>query len=252
MSLRHWPDFRTYVSLGLIQNVSALFKFGVNPDIDTGTTPEDIWEGGGEYPFPAVAGTISIVSDSIDDDISGVGAQTIRVSGLSAEYEMLEEIVELDGINPVVTLGVYLRCHRATVINSGTDETNAGKITGSINGDDVFIINPETGQTLQTIYTVPKDHALALDKLFVSIQKKSSAIGTFYFQIRPVGGSWNTKQTIGVNSNGSSSFERGAFSPFTIPEKTDIRIRCFDISANDTQVAAGFDGLLYNVKEFQF
>jgi len=42
-------DFGTEVALGEVPNYSVSTKFGRNSDIDTGSTPEDMWNGGGEY-----------------------------------------------------------------------------------------------------------------------------------------------------------------------------------------------------------
>lgn len=252
MSLRHWPDFRILVSLGLIPGFSAFFKFGQNPDIDTLTQPEDVWVGGDIYPFLSAAGTASIVSTSVQDLAGGTGASKVTIYGLDANFNLQQEEISLNGTTPVLSSGTYLRVNRMDVSGpSGSNETNAGTITATVNGSNVAIISANEGQTLQAIYTVPANHSLLLDRFFTSIEKKANASGTFHFEVRPFGGSWNIKQTVGTGTNGTGSFERSSRWFFPIPEKSDIRIRCHNIDANDVQVAAAFDGVLVDLAGIQ-
>ena len=50
------------VARGQVPDSSGLNKFGVNPDVDVGSAPEDIWEQGGTYTFPSAAGAVSVGS----------------------------------------------------------------------------------------------------------------------------------------------------------------------------------------------
>jgi hypothetical protein len=62
-------DFGTEVALDKVSGYSLKTKFGRNPDIDTGTAPEDIWNGGGNYTgFNATANqNIEVFSSDVDD-----------------------------------------------------------------------------------------------------------------------------------------------------------------------------------------
>lgn len=62
-------DWGTDVALNRVNNYSINTKFGRNPDIDTGSTPEDVWNGGSDYTGfnCVVAETLSVVSDSAAD-----------------------------------------------------------------------------------------------------------------------------------------------------------------------------------------
>lgn len=62
-------DFTTEVALGVVANYEIGTKFGRNPDIDTGTTPEDMYAGGGTYTgFNATANEdIEVLSSDNDD-----------------------------------------------------------------------------------------------------------------------------------------------------------------------------------------
>jgi len=56
------------VSKGNITGQNIMNKFGENPEITTGTDPEDIWDGGGIYAFyPSTAQDMEIVSSDVDD-----------------------------------------------------------------------------------------------------------------------------------------------------------------------------------------
>ena len=42
-------DFTLEVSRGAVNGWSTRRKFGRNADVDAGSTPEDVWNGGGVY-----------------------------------------------------------------------------------------------------------------------------------------------------------------------------------------------------------
>jgi len=69
-------DFLTDVAKGIIPNHSAVSKFGHNEDVDTGTVPETLWDGGGIYLPPTEPRIHNIKSSSIEDAGSVVSSGT--------------------------------------------------------------------------------------------------------------------------------------------------------------------------------
>ncbi|MCW8965684.1 MAG: hypothetical protein OQK82_03220 [Candidatus Pacearchaeota archaeon] len=60
-------DFELDVSSGKIIGSIGINRWGKNPDIDTGTIPEDIWDGGGIYVPPTANRIHQVKSTSIED-----------------------------------------------------------------------------------------------------------------------------------------------------------------------------------------
>lgn len=75
-------DFGTEVAIGKIPNYSINTKFGRNNDIDTGSAPEDVWNGGGSYTgFNCTAAeTLSVVSSSANDSGTVLSSGTADTS----------------------------------------------------------------------------------------------------------------------------------------------------------------------------
>jgi len=131
---------------GKHSNFSGIFKFAHNPDVDTGTDPEDIWETGLNWPVFADDSTITVVSTSTADDTSGTGALTILVSGVDSNYVRISETISLGGTDAVTLVNSYRVIYKAVVQTAGSGRTNAGILTF----DSPASI---------TVMTIPVDHA---------------------------------------------------------------------------------------------
>lgn len=219
-------------------------KFGRNADVGSGDVPEDIWEGGGVYSFPATGGVVSLVSDDAQDDkgTPGTGAHTIWLEGLSAtDWTLQQEEVDLDGVNPVTSTKSFIRLFRMRVVAAGTYETNVGTITASIGGSPVAIISPDFGQTLMAVFTIPADFRVAyLIGWYAGILRRhlacSAELGLY---ARPFGEGWQNKELISVNNAVAWDSDIPERSVELLP-KTDLRVAATYVSA-DMGVYAGFD-----------
>ena len=69
------------ISDGQHTSFSGAFVFGHNPDVDTGTDPEDVWETGGNMTLFSSEFLVDIVSTSTADDVGSTGALTIQIFG---------------------------------------------------------------------------------------------------------------------------------------------------------------------------
>ena len=208
-------------------------KFGYNDDIDTGSTPEDIWDGGGLYTWPTAATVVSIVSDNAGD------TQDVTIAGTNDSFWPIQETVTLTGLTPVNTTTSFFRINRM-FIDDGT--TNAGTITASINSNTASIITPAKGQTLQTIYTVVDHPGITpyLVHLWAGMGKAQSAYAVLEFQTRLPGVSaWRTKDIYTVTDSDSLDIHLDADVKLTVG--TDIRWCATSVSANNTSVNAGFE-----------
>ncbi len=134
-------------------------KFGRN-SITTAGANNIVWPlSGTTYPWPTSAQQVSIVSTSLEDTPAGAGIDSIIIFGLDANYDEIEEIVVLDGTNPVLTTQSYIRVNR--MINASPD-SNLGNITASHGADVLAIVETGRNQTEQCILTVPRGQTLLL------------------------------------------------------------------------------------------
>tara|TARA_R110002072_G_scaffold271842_3_gene431836 strand:+ start:1742 stop:3067 length:1326 start_codon:yes stop_codon:yes gene_type:complete len=93
------------------------------------------------------ANTIIIKSDNLNDndvEFSGFGARKIKIRGLNATFNEIDEIIELNGTTEVNSVNQYSEVNYAQIIESGSYHSNVGNITiynGDINGGT--ITNPQ-------------------------------------------------------------------------------------------------------------
>jgi hypothetical protein len=250
-------NFYLEVAKGNIVGHSKINKFGHNP---AATTGEDIWGGGGVYPFYPTAGVlVDIVSTEASDAAALGGAIQVVVQGLDENWAEVSETVTLTGTTPVTTMTTtFIRLFRAFVLEAGVTNTNAGIITayaratgdGVTAGDIGIYIGATGGQTQHAIYTVPAGKSAYFIKGYVGLTTpvNTAEDGTFHWMMRlnttGVNGAWLIQGEAGLINIGSSYwiYEYGVPAG-PIPEKTDIRIMMANASSSFDCVG-GFDLIL--------
>jgi len=226
-------------------------KFGRTPDIDAADTNEEVWDGTGAYTYLAAAATMTISSESANDDGSpaGTGARTVRVYGLDANYAEVVEDVTMNGVTGVELGTDLIRVYRAYVLTVGSVGVNddniwigTGDITDGVPAVKHAGILAGQGQTLMAIYTVPVvadfDGAVIL-RWYGTCGAVSSSFASLALQTREFGRSWRTRRLSGIGEGGWMV----DVMPFgiSVPKKTDIRILVVSNGANNTAIEAGFD-----------
>lgn len=241
-------DWFQQMAEGGMPGYSSIEKFGENPEITTATDPEDVWDGGGIYTFSATANIDSISSSDNGD------TQDIYITGLDTNWEEVNQTVTLTG-QTVATLSTPLiRIYR--MINVGSTDI-AGIVYCYINGAIVVagvpslatdiraIINNGNNQTLMCVYTVPAGKTGYFWAGYVSISRGGgvSAAADFTWRARAFGGVFSVKSRIAAVTGGNSSWNYTYKIPLALPEKTDVLIRCEEVSAT-VGVSGGFTVLL--------
>ncbi len=231
-----------------VEGLGYIHKFGNNPDIDTASGFEDIWNGGGHYTGqdPTSQERVEIFSDNINDNgiTNLTGGHTIRIRGLDENYTQIEEILTLDGTTPVLSNLSYLRLYRARILTAGNSSWNEGIITirQSVTTANIFVVMPaEEGSTLIAAFTTPANTNSFMTAWYGALSGKKAGFSTIKLVHRHEGGAWQTLEVLALSSAGSGIFTREYTIPKNdIPEKTDVKIRA-DSSANDLGVSGGFD-----------
>jgi hypothetical protein len=123
---------------------------------DTGTSYEDMWGGDADYVFPTAAESWEILRADAADDTAGTGARTIAIQSLDANYDEQITFVTLTGATTVVT-GTHIRAKFAFVFDSGSGNTNAGKLIIQVAGGGAQrqVIMPGIGNSQDGFYTCP-------------------------------------------------------------------------------------------------
>ena len=252
-------EFMLSVAMGKVPGMSHINKFGHNPAIETGTDPEDVWHGGGVYPFyPLTAQTLEVLSDSVEDDAdkepAGTGAYTIIIYGLDGNFNEVNETVTLNGAGIVaLTEHTYRRVYRAIILTAGSSGSNVGNIVVRIAsaGASAAYIATADGQTQQAIYTIPEGKTGFFIKGYVGVSAggvgASNESAIFQWKLRAnngVAGAWQVNGQIECTTRGSSWWQYKYGIPAgPISEMSDIKIECTEVSTT-LGVVGAFDLLL--------
>lgn len=226
-----------------IRRVTAL---GNNPDVDQGSLPEDIWTVGGVYPFPTAATSFEVVSTQAADSAAGIGARTIRISGLDANYDEVSEIVTMNGTTPVAVVTQFFRINNVLMLTVGSNEVNVGiiNVNRSPGGLTQAQIPVGLGVSRQAIFTVPAGYTLVINSTLFAITRaggvdKTVTIANFF---RTPVGAFRLPFEISISQ--SFPYRHDGEPGIPIAEKTDVGFRAVESSVSDVSVTVGFLGIL--------
>lgn len=149
-------DWNILTPLGDVSHIESFYVLGTNTDIDAGSLPEDVWNGGGVYTgFPVGAPEkVELFSSNAGD----TGLVSIRglQSPLSTRYTT--ELVQLNGVTPVQSVNSYYRVNQGSYISGSSTAFNLGAITcrHAVTTTNVFFIMP-IGRSLSAVcgFTIP-------------------------------------------------------------------------------------------------
>lgn len=183
--------------MGIIRNeftdapadADIIFKFGRNEDVGSTEVPITL---GGNYrtPFPASASVLEIVSDDVNNVVSGSGAWSIYIEGLDATGSVISEVTDLNGTTPVPTQNEYWRIYDASIVGSGVyADQSVGSHSGTIyvqetgGGDEWLQINDiprGKGRSQISAYTVPAGKIAYIKHLTITVDSFFSSTVAVY------------------------------------------------------------------------
>ncbi len=240
-------DTELLMASGKFTGLSIVNKFGRNPDVDTGTVPEDIWDGGGVYTgFPvSTAETVQVFSSSANDTSAGTGARTIRITGLDSNYNALSETITLNGTTPVTSTNIFRRVHTAAVLTAGSGDFNAGTITcrhSTTTANVFFVMQIGRNQTNVSGYTIPAGYTGYIRRIHGSIRSGTGASVDIELWVREFGAAPRLRRPSSLNQAGE--LDDNIYGGLRLPEKTDVIVRAASASTNNCDTAAGYDLIL--------
>jgi len=229
-------QFDLNVAAGITTQIANVHKFGAV--VTTSATYDTVWSFGGPYTFPSTAGIITATSSSTQDKSGGTGAITVRLQGLDANYNEVEEDFILNGTVGVAGTVEFLRTHRAFVLTGNNDNNNVGAINFTHSVGVTCQIAAGMGQSQVTFYTIPAGKSGYL-RSFAATMNKNPENPVRLFQKKPDGGVFRLASELNLyNSNMHTTYSI----PLYFTEKTDIEVRTY--TGSNATVSSMFDLLI--------
>jgi hypothetical protein len=240
-----YEPFELQVARGQITNHSEQNIFGY------GTTPASagifrtVWENmaTAEYVFPSSALTMQLVSTAAGDTAS------ITVVGLDANYNVISEVMVLNGTTNVPTVKQYFRINSLFVsTGSATNPagvvslSNGGVVYGQINTGVFNGTTANLGRSQMAVYTVPAGYTFYGYRYgaYSSFNGNSANYTTY----RAITNSSTGVQQLIVQTPYNTTYEVQRHFPFPYAEKTDLRFQVAPSAATAAVVSINIGGLL--------
>lgn len=243
-------DYFMDVGWNLMPGETRITGLGNNEDLDSGTLPEDIWPGGGLYPWMTGATSLEIVSSSIQDSPSGTGISRVSLTLLDINYVQTIVNVTLNGTTPVTIPGTWFRVNAARSIAKGSGAPafrafNAGTITirDAGGGTSRCIIQANKSIARQAIFTVPLGFTAQLNSFYIGLNRGAGT--TRYMTVSTVIQAPTGIQVSGIDlSCDGEPYRHDGLPGVVLAEKTDFSLQVVSVSANDVDATGAFLGVL--------
>ena len=238
----------TRAALGLVPGWTPIRLFGMN-NIVPNSGMVEMWPAGENRVLPAAAGVVAVVSDDANDDAADTGALTVEIRGLDANYEIIREIVTMNGLTPVNSTKSFLRVNEAYVLTAGSSEINEGNITLSIGGATQMYIESAEGRNHSTHFTVPADHTLLVTFFKIGVGRMAGTSDLHVLsQVKEFGTDY-AWQTVSDEYLYNSANTHETNYTFVIPAKAETRQKIG--STVTTQAYAMWSGFLIKNAEYE-
>ena len=218
------------------QGLSHVHKFGAVPAMSQNSTGT-IWDvNDTAYPWSSFtsAGTLSVPAVNASDN-----GKTIRIIGLNASYDLIQEVVTVSSAEATATTSSFIRVVEAFITNGSA--INVADINVQKGGVTVMRITAGKAVSHAAIYTVPAGYTAYIMKGVASCQSGADATGDMY--VRYFGeASFRVGHSFEVSGAGGEYMYEFSI-PLRIPEKSDIDVRA-SVRSNNARLTAAFDMLL--------
>lgn len=234
-------DYVNDVAFGLVPGVRRIAALGHNADIDAA---EDIWSGGGFYPWLTASASLEIVSDNAADASAGTGARTVTINGLNAAWAEISQTVTLNGMTPVAIPTALYRVQSAFIMTAGSGQVNAGTVNIRDAGAGTVraVLPAGYGTTRQSQFTVPAGYTLSIHSILVCINRPTSTrdatVATF---VQLSTGAYRMPLEFSVDGN---PYRHDGTPGIVLPEKTDFGLRCNYVSTANTDMTGAWLGIM--------
>jgi hypothetical protein len=235
------PDPFVATGAGMVAGVVVTGVVGHATNLTTGTT-YDLYENAATvplYPWFTAAHPLQIASASANDTVAGSGARRVTLTGLDANYNLLQETLVTNGVTPVITTNSFLRLNKAEVTLAGTltGSPNAGDITVAQSGgaNVQAIIRAGFGIGASGVYTV----AAGMSAVVTLVQFSLAGAGAANFAQVGRADNGGGAMSIGLrfDINSGFPFEQAVPGEIFLPSKTDTAIRVISVGQASSEVA---------------
>lgn len=180
-------DFNLTVADGLYQNTQNTIKDGINPDVRSGSVPEDVWYSGGTYTgFPT--GAVEAGQCVVAGADTGTVYYSYLASADSTDYTQAS--VAIAGAGTYALGHNVWRCNFAYFVGASATAFNAGNITiqNTPTVANIFVVIPAGfSQSYTSAYTVPYGSSIYIDRITSVVRGATSASLDGFFWYRPYG-----------------------------------------------------------------
>tara|TARA_R110000772_G_scaffold164365_1_gene275788 strand:- start:333 stop:1076 length:744 start_codon:yes stop_codon:yes gene_type:complete len=228
--LNETEAFELQVARGLVGGHTSVNIFGYQPLVATDAVC--IWEYPIPYVYPSAPVQMSLVSDSASD------TSQVLVLGLTTDFAPYTETVTLNGINPALTAGLFLRINDMIFLNGVA--TNIGTIAATNGGTTYAAISPNIGKSQMSQYTVAAGHTFYLNRVNSYAQQNG---GVNNYNTYSVDAKTQESDYIVLQSPYFQSYEAMRVVPFRYAEKTSVQWRS-RTQTNTSAVGMVIEGIL--------
>ena len=227
------------IERGDVPGMSILNVAG-SSDIIT-MTSRTLWNQNTSLVYLTSAETMELVSTSANDTSAGTGTRTLLVDGLDSNYNIIQEIVTMNGLTPVTTSNSYLRIISLVSVPGGSSFSNEGKIscTSTSSGDLQAFIEINLGGVFPISFTVPAGKTWFM--LIASSQAGKAGEIKTSIHIRPLGGTFVSLAQFHLYQTTLTEEVGGIFS---VSEKTDVTVRATNTSGGNASATVQLFGIL--------
>ena len=239
-------DWLMEVGFGTVPGYTRVAALGNNPDVGSGTVPEDIWSYGGTFNFITTPAALEAVSTSTSDAAAGVGMRTFSISGLDSNYNVVTETVTLNGTTPVALSNQFFRFNLLRNVTSGTTGLNVGDITiRDVSGGTVRAHIPAGyGISRQALFTVPTGRTMQVHSMLGTTAKNNGGVLRYWTRAlmqRASNGSMVAPLEIGFDD---VPYRHDGIPGIVVNEKTDFWMRVNQASTSGMNITGGFLAVL--------